>query len=288
MTFSLIWMPSVLLKAGLKVALSDGWESRGRGEMGPIRGVLCHHTAGRRRGNMPSLGLLIKGRNDLPGPLAHLGLGRDGTFYVIAAGRANHAGKGLWQGVDSGNASLIGIEAENTGISNDQPWPDVQLEAYRHGVAALLKHLNLPPEACAGHKEYALPRGRKSDPSFEMDSFRAAVSSIMSGGVAPLPLIAAVEAGAQGKVARQTLRRGARGSLVATLKQRLGLAGDAAFDAMTEASVRAFQREHQLVPDGIVGPLTWQKLDLVVAQARAVQTNRESQASPSSSEPNAV
>ncbi|WP_300265312.1 peptidoglycan-binding domain-containing protein [Bradyrhizobium sp.] len=29
------------------------------------------------------------------------------------------------------------------------------------------------------------------------------------------------------------------------------------FDAATEAAVRQFQRDHDLVPDGIVGPRTW-------------------------------
>jgi peptidoglycan hydrolase-like protein with peptidoglycan-binding domain len=29
------------------------------------------------------------------------------------------------------------------------------------------------------------------------------------------------------------------------------------FDADTEAAVREFQRNHDLVPDGIVGPRTW-------------------------------
>jgi peptidoglycan hydrolase-like protein with peptidoglycan-binding domain len=60
---------------------------------------------------MPSLRVLIEGRSNLPGPLAQLGLGRDGTCYVIAAGRCNHAGAGLWQGVSTGNSSFIGTEA---------------------------------------------------------------------------------------------------------------------------------------------------------------------------------
>src|ERR671936_408890 len=78
MIFSLTWLPSVLKGAGLKIALVEGWESRGRGDVGPIAGVMCHHTVGPRVGNMPSLNTLINGRSDLPGPLAQLGLGRDG------------------------------------------------------------------------------------------------------------------------------------------------------------------------------------------------------------------
>src|SRR5215468_10742051 len=83
MAFSLTWLAQVLRDAGLKVAEQPGWQDRGRGDVGETLGVICHHTAGGKDGNMPSLGVLINGRPDLAGPLAQLGLGRDGTFYVI-------------------------------------------------------------------------------------------------------------------------------------------------------------------------------------------------------------
>src|SRR5438105_14824380 len=110
MAHSLTWLPDILKAAGLKVALVEGWEDRGRGDVGQIVGVICHHTAGPKSGNMPSLRTLIDGRSDLPGPLAQLGLGRDGTYFVIAAGRCNHAGKGSWQNVITGTTNVIGIE----------------------------------------------------------------------------------------------------------------------------------------------------------------------------------
>src|SRR5690349_24761363 len=135
--FSLIWLPEVLQAAGLKVATVEGWESRGRAEMGDVFGVICHHTGGRRTGIMPSLAVIRDGRPDLGGPLAQLGLGRDGTFFVVAAGKANHAGKGMWQGLVNGNTNFIGIEAENAGTADDLPWPAVQIDAYQRGVAAI-------------------------------------------------------------------------------------------------------------------------------------------------------
>ena len=55
MAFSLTWLPKVLLDAGLKVAEQPGWQNRGRGDVGTIKGVICHHTAGPQTGNMPSL-----------------------------------------------------------------------------------------------------------------------------------------------------------------------------------------------------------------------------------------
>jgi len=156
MAYSLTWLPEVLEGVGLKVAEQPGWRTRGRGDVGFIRGVICHHTAGPLKGNMPSLGTVTNGRPDLAGPLAQLCLGRDGTFYVVAAGRANHAGAGSWQGIATGNTSFIGIEAENTGVRqgpNADTWPEVQMDAYRRGVAAILAKIGANPIMCCGHKE---------------------------------------------------------------------------------------------------------------------------------------
>jgi peptidoglycan hydrolase-like protein with peptidoglycan-binding domain len=265
MPYSLTWLPEVLRNAGLRVATVDGWEIRGSGDMGEVRGIICHHTAGPRGGaNMPSLKTIINGRPDLPGPLAQLGLGRDGTFYVIAAGRCNHAGKGAWNGQTSGNTHFIGIEAENTGGHDDFPWPPVQLDAYQRGVAAIFKHLNLEAGCCVGHREYALPAGRKTDPTLDMIAFRSTVADFLGAGVPPRPPIPAVEPPRpDGKPARPTLRRGDSGDHVKELQNLLKLGDDGKFGPKTEAAVRQFQRERKVVADGIVGPKTWAKLDEV-------------------------
>ncbi len=258
MTFSLTWLPDVLLDAGLKVAEQPGWETRGRGEVGAIRGVICHHTAGAKTGNMPSLGVVTNGRPDLPGPLAQLCLGRDGTFFVVAAGRCNHAGAGIWQGLTTGNTSFIGIEAENTGQLTGpgaDPWPAVQLDASRRGVAAIFERISAEPIMVCGHKEYARPVGRKNDPTFDMNDFRTQVAALMSGAASPPSLIPAID-----PENRPTLRRGSAGQMVSIVQQALRLATTGQFDALTEAAVREFQRQHDLVPDGIVGPRTWATL----------------------------
>lgn len=247
--------------AGLKVALVPGWENRGRGDVGAILGVICHHTAGPKQGNMPSLDTLINGRNDLSGPLAQLGLARDGTYYVIAAGRANHAGEGEWQELKNGNRNFIGIEAENTGLDNDRNWTEIQLEAYHHGVAAILRHVGRDPIFCAGHREYA--PDRKIDPSnIDMDDFRETVAKILSGEIPPLEPIPSVEVLSTGTV-RPTLRRGMVGPLTQLVQQKLQITADGVFDSRTEAAVREFQRNNNLVPDGIVGPRTWAVLDTI-------------------------
>jgi peptidoglycan hydrolase-like protein with peptidoglycan-binding domain len=259
MTFSLTWLPEVLERVGLKVAEVPGWRTRGRGEMGTIRGVMCHHTATTAKGNMPTLRMLQTGRPDLPGPLAQLGLGRDGTYYIVAAGRANHAGAGVWEGLNSGNSNFIGIEAEHSGQPADA-WPDVQMDAYMRGVAAILKHVGAQASMCCGHKEFALPSGRKPDPTFDMPLFRRGVQGFLLG-VTPRPLIPSVDA-----KARPTLRRGDRdlspAAHVAALQKAIGIPNpDGVFGRDTEAAARAFQRAHGLVPDGIVGPRSWAIID---------------------------
>lgn len=266
MTYSLTWLPQVLRGAGLKVAEVPGWADRGRGEMGSVLGVVCHHTATRNpdRLNMPTLNMIRDGRSDLAGPLAQLGLGLDGTYYVVAAGRANHAGKGEWRGV-TGNSRFIGIEAENSGTAADQPWPEVQMDAYRRGVAAILARLGASVDMCCGHKEYA--PGRKPDPLFDMKEFRDGVAAIMRGSVASRPLIAATSPSG-----RPTLRRGTRGDAVVALQQAVGATpADGLFGPTTEARLRQFQRLNGLVPDGIAGPATWQAIDdpAPVAEAAA-------------------
>jgi peptidoglycan hydrolase-like protein with peptidoglycan-binding domain len=263
MAYALTWLPDILMKAGLKVAESPGWQNRGVAEMGTVSGVLCHHTAtpGKNSGNMPTLNTLIKGRPDLPGPLSQLGLGRDGTFYIVAAGKCNHAGKGSWQGITSGNSHFIGIEAENTGEHDDSPWPAVQLDAYHRGVAAILEHTGNGAEFCAGHKEYAPTR--KTDPDFDMVAFRAAVKTILDGVAPAPPLIPSTTPATATKPARATLRRGMNNdpALVKIVQTKLGLAADGNFGPKTEAAIRAFQSAHGSVPDGIVGPKTWQMID---------------------------
>lgn len=245
MAYQLTWLAQTLRDAGCRVVEVDGWQDRGHGDVGKIAGVLCHHTAGPRNGDAPSLIVVKSGRPGLDGPCANLFLSRSGVFYVVAAGCAWHAGAGEYRGVVNGNHQLIGIEAENTGLDNDQPWPVIQTDAYALGVAAILKRIGARPEMCAGHKEYA-PR-RKIDPTFDMDQFRAKVAAnmaVLGAPVAPLP----------------TIRLGDKGSAVAQAQQLLQIPADGIFGPKTEAAARAFQQIKGLGVDGIIGPATWATL----------------------------
>lgn len=165
----LLWLADVLRSRGLVVVEVAGWQTRGA-EMDPIGGVVGHHTASAiGSGECPSLGIVINGRgepNPLPGPLAQILLGRSGACYVVAAGKANHAGLGSYSTIPAnagGNGHLIGIEAENSGLG--EPWTMPQMRAYVLLVAALLDHEHLAYDRFCSHYEWAKPIGRKIDPA---------------------------------------------------------------------------------------------------------------------------
>jgi N-acetylmuramoyl-L-alanine amidase len=174
-------LPDALRRYGLTVELVPGWETRGSDAFNP-RGSVAHHTAGPRTGDRPSLAICVRGRSDLPGPLCQVFLCRHGHAIVVAAGRANHAGRGGWRGL-VGNSSVFGCEAEDDG---DGTWTQAQLWAYPRVHAAF--H-SLPGMAdagyCCGHKEWT---SRKPDPGgIAMSDFRSQVADLCAG-VEPLPL----------------------------------------------------------------------------------------------------
>lgn len=175
-----------LRAAGLKVVEIQGWKTRGSSYFAP-EGSVDHHTAGSRTGNVPSLGICTNGRADLPGPLCNVLIGRDGTCYVIAAGRANHAGKGGWEGL-SGNSTVYGVERENVGTSAE-PWTEEQtLTAARCHVALMAWKPKYDVKFCAQHKEWA--PGRKSDAhTITGAHMRSTMKTVLAGPVDPAPAL---------------------------------------------------------------------------------------------------
>lgn len=178
------WLADALRKWGLPTAEVDGWKTRGADTMKP-QGIVCHHDA--FRSTLPAdraLGMLVHGRPDLPGPLCqiwidddndHTAVTGDPVVYVVAAGRANHAGPGGARGL-SGNSTVIGIEARNRG--DGEPWSDAMALTYMRTCAALLDHLGRDSSWVFAHREWA-PR-RKIDPTgIDMPRFRMGVQNIL-------------------------------------------------------------------------------------------------------------
>jgi hypothetical protein len=133
------------------------WESRGRPGSFEPKGLVAHHTADRAYGSDYAILSAIRdgidqGGSWLPGPLAQFGLGRDSTVYVVAAGKANHAGPGSW-GRLSGNGSVWGIEAANDGIG--EPWPARQVAVYLALIAALARATGFGAADVCRHEEWS-------------------------------------------------------------------------------------------------------------------------------------
>lgn len=192
-----IWLTSmgnVLRSAGLSVIEMPGWQTAANPNLGgfvePPSYIMCHHTASNP--NTDPNGDLNYIQFHFGHALASLYLSRTGTFYVIAAGRVATNGAGSstpWNGGvpdDMMNHYAISIEAANTGIG--EPWPDIQINSYVTGVAALCTAYNIPVEHVRAHFEWAPTR--KIDPAgqspyatgrakWNMDAFRRDVSAIV-------------------------------------------------------------------------------------------------------------
>lgn len=167
---------------GLAVVEVPGWETRGADFPQLPSVVVCHHTGTPLRPNLdlPTQRVLVDGRSDLPGPLCQVGLGYSGTAYVIAAGKANHAGKGRWNGHNVGNTDSVGIEAESPG---DGTWTPQQRAAYPLVCAALHDLLGTSASLTCAHRESAEPPGRKNDPvGIDMDALRGQVTQLLKAG----------------------------------------------------------------------------------------------------------
>jgi peptidoglycan hydrolase-like protein with peptidoglycan-binding domain len=252
-------LTDVLRAVELAVVEVAGWQIRGRrdGEqMDGVKSIICHHTAGPATGDTPSLDVVIHGRPGLGGPLSQLYLSRAGVWHVVAAGKANHAGQ--VDRIEHSNAWAIGVEAEATGVD---AWPPAQFVSYVTGVAALALHYKLSVGAVLGHKEVAVPVGRKVDPNFNMTTFRALVDREMRERVGrdhprpPAPVV----------LERYLKQRFImmHGNDVRAVQRAVDCRPDGWYGPDTKACVRSFQRRRHLVDDGIVGPVTARALGLV-------------------------
>jgi hypothetical protein len=140
------WLADEFRAAGLEVIEVTGWKTRGRpasSGANDARGLNVHHTAASSSFSNPAPGvaLLITGREDLPGPIAHYAVDYLGRVWVVAAGRANVNGAN--RGVPNipagdGNAQLIGNEVITNGT---QALSTKQLEAIYLTSAVVLRKL---------------------------------------------------------------------------------------------------------------------------------------------------
>lgn len=206
-----------LRRAGLRLGVLPGWQTRGRppstGDFDP-GGVLIHHTGSSQDGAAYAKWLGTVGRSDLPAPLCQVSIGRDGTVYLLAAGRANHAGKAKASGpmpAGDGNALYVGIECHNTG---SEGWTEPQYAATVRTAAVLCRMLGARAEAVRGHRETSVT-GKVDPGRMDMGEFRDDVADeIARMRRVPLPSVRRIlrrrlaEAVAKGDAPRVAWLRG--------------------------------------------------------------------------------
>jgi hypothetical protein len=182
---------SALRAEGVTVVEHEGWRTHNRnskGAWGPVNGVVIHHTV--TTGTDASVALCYDGRSDLPGPLCHGVIAKDGSVHLVGNGRANHAGAGdpdvlaavvaersplppPRQRTADGNTRFYGFECVNMGDGRD-PWPAAQLDAMVRVSAAICRAHGWHAPSVIGHKEWT---SAKIDPvGFTMDSLRAKIA----------------------------------------------------------------------------------------------------------------
>lgn len=185
MTYAL-WLPDVIRSTGLNVRVYKGWESRGGSSFNPV-GYMWHHTVTKPSLSDVTLDVILaeRGNSVTPPPLCNISTKRDGSITVIAAGVANHGGKGSWRG-RSGNRFFVGDEMANYGTQDREPWSQIQLESARVAAAAIASYLGMDPQMFCGHKEYGNNPpgwpGRKTDPhTLSMEREREMLTLNMEG-----------------------------------------------------------------------------------------------------------
>jgi hypothetical protein len=180
-TYPLTWLAEVLRDAGCRVIEEDGWKTRGRDGSFSPKAIMLHHDASPPGETSNGVDVIRDGRPGLEGPLSQLWLAFDGTWHVVAAGRANHAGEGGPWGViahDQGNRDAIGIETDHT---TDEKWTDPQRSEALRGVHAIAQRLGITTraeidQAVTAHKEYAPDRKVDPDP-MDMNNARAQLAA---------------------------------------------------------------------------------------------------------------
>ncbi|MET7333261.1 N-acetylmuramoyl-L-alanine amidase [Nonomuraea sp. NPDC005650] len=220
-------LATVARRTGFPVVEVAGWRTRGHGPQPSVEGVVCHHTAGR-----DDMHIVRDGRPGLDGPLSQFWLRRDGTIFVVAAGRCWHNAPST--SPHHTNSASLGIEAENNGR---EAWPVRQLEAYRRLCAELCREYSLPASRVKAHRE--VNTGKPDPHSIDMGDFRADVAQLLAGRAPALP------------ARLPELRPGATSEHVVTLRKALGAANQTSTvydptDPDLLALVEQFKTAHKL------------------------------------------
>lgn len=276
---------SALRAEGLKVVEVGTWRTHdraGHGAWGPVHGVIVHHTVS--RGTASSVSLCYDGYDELPGPLCHGVIDKDGVVHLISSGRANHAGLGDGAVLDAvisesrpprptandtdGNARFYGFECVNMGDGSD-PWTSAQLDAIERAGAALSRAYGWSAASVIGHKEWT---NTKTDPAgFSMDDMRSRIARRLRSAPGKPTTAARPTAGFEPFPGADFFKRSPRSAIITAMGRRLVAEGCSAYTdgpgpQWTDAdrdSFRKWQRHLGDAPaycDGWPGPRQWDAL----------------------------
>lgn len=256
---SITWLADALRGAGLTVVEHAGWRTRSvSGSWSPTFGIVHATAAPASQSDTVQIRIVRDGRSDLDGPIANACVDRAGRWHVLAGGRCNttlagtagpYAGKG--------NSFALGVEACNDNRS--EPWSPTQYSAYVRGWAAIAKRMGWGPDRLRGHKEHT--PGHKTDPTFNMATFRADVARVLAGDDEEDALMALSERDQESLIwrvealvnGRTTVAGGpTEGEAVAPNRALAGLAAGvaalqtaAAAEVQRDADLRTLLEQHQ-------------------------------------------
>lgn len=177
---------------GVIVVEVGDWEHHnraGHGPWGPVNGVMIHHTV--TKGTATTVGIVRDGYADLPGPLCHGMIAKDGRVHLIGYGRANHAGLGDPdvlaaviaerkpptddEATVDGNRHFYGFECENLGDGKD-PWPAEQITAIVRVITALCRAHDWSARSAIRHLDWQPGKVDPRGPGMDWDSVLARVA----------------------------------------------------------------------------------------------------------------
>lgn len=187
-------LPALLRALNAPYEEVAGWQSRtvDRTAMWSPQWIVNHHTASKNPVGHESLSWVTNG--GLPGvrpPYCHALIGREPKIFLVAAGRANHAGTGgPFKNVpkDSMNPYGYGIEVEAPGLALD--FTSGQYDLMCKLNAAVLWILGQPVTHVIRHKDWTdggvdgvpiLPtKGRKVDIRYDLGPVRSLTQSYLN------------------------------------------------------------------------------------------------------------
>jgi N-acetylmuramoyl-L-alanine amidase len=116
---------------------------------------------------------------------AHFIIGKAGEIIqcVDESRRAWHVGPSLFEGVPKVNDYAIGIELVNAEDGVD-PFTDAQYQSLAALSGYIVSRYGIPFERIVGHRDVAMPLGRKQDPAdnFDWDRFRHDLGTRLAKG----------------------------------------------------------------------------------------------------------